>query len=124
MDNACKFITKPKRNIKIGDLNEPISILTRIKKAPNTDIQDIIIDQETLIAEAWALRVSVNGEDIFNGINLLGKVSDHFYIRYNSTIAIKSENIIVCKGKTYRVLEVLQDLHGEGIFSLIKTRAS
>ena len=118
--NTCKFITKPKRNIKIGDLNIPITIATRIKKANNINSQDVLIDQENLVSNTWAMQVTVNGEDIFNGVNLLGKVTDHFYIRRDSTKKIKIENIIICKGEAYKILEVLPNLHGENIFTMLK----
>jgi hypothetical protein len=119
-NNSCKFITKPKRNIQIGDLNIPIQIITRIKKANNTNTQDVLIDQENLIANTWALQISVNGEDVFNGTNILGKVTDHFYIRRDSSKIIKLENMVICKGEAYKILEVMPNLHGENIFAMLK----
>lgn len=118
--NACKFIIKPRRNIQIGDLNTPITIVTRIKKANNTTSQDVLLDQENLVANTWALQVDVNGEDIFNGTNLLGKVSTHFYIRRDSTKKIKVEHMIISRGEAYKILEVMPNLHGEGLFVMLK----
>ncbi len=119
-NNACKFIIKPKRNVQIGDLNTPISIITRIKKANNTTSQDVLLDQDILVPNAWAMQIDVNGEDVFNGQNLLGKVTTHFYIRRDPAIKIKVENIIISSGEAYRILEVLPNLHNEGIFSMFK----
>lgn len=121
MDNACKFISKPKRNIKIGDLNIPITIITRLRKSINNlNSQDIALDQENLVANTWAMQVDVNGEDVFNGNNLLGKVTTHFYIRHNSSINIKIENLVITRGQAYKILEIMPNLHGEGNFAMLK----
>lgn len=119
MDNSCKYITKPRSNIKIGDLNIPITITTRLKKPTNYNSPEIILDEETY-ASCFAMFVSVNGEDIFNGNNLLGKITHHIYIRRNPSKTIKREHYVISRGQAYLIGEVMDNIHMENQFTMLK----
>jgi len=119
MDNSCKYITKPRSKIKIGDLNIPITITTRLKKAINSNSPEISLDEEVYI-NCFAMFSSINGEDIFNGNQILGRITHHIYIRRNPSKIIKREHYVVSRGQAYLIGEVVENINLENQFTLLK----
>jgi SPP1 family predicted phage head-tail adaptor len=121
MKGSCNYIyiSKPKSNIKIGDLNIPLTIYTRLKKSENYNSPEISLDEENFIT-CFGRFDSVNGEEIFNGNQILGKVTHNIYIRRNPSKIIKRDNYIISRGQAYLIVDIIPNINEENQFSMIK----
>jgi SPP1 family predicted phage head-tail adaptor len=115
----------------IGDMTSYISIYKKTKQATNTTAIDPNLNL-TLVASMWAMQKSVNGEELFDGVNTIGKVTDKFYIRYGS-IVLSKNHILEFDGNRYDIVDIIPNYEGRreliqikcsirGDSSLINTR--
>lgn len=100
--SECERIRIPHRKICVGDLRRRISIQNRVLGAPKTGVDIRHTFQE--LRKPWAAVRTVNGKNIFAGVNL-DRVPTHiFYIRYYE--GLTAEDWIVYKNERYDILEV------------------
>lgn len=108
-----------------------ITFYKKTKQATNTTAIDPNLNLEP-ITSMWAMQKSANGEEVFDGVNMIGKITDHFYIRYDS-IKVNKTYILEFAGNFYEIVEVIPNLEGKyetivlkcsirGDSSLINTR--
>ena len=107
----CKRIKPRASKTCIGDRKSYISIYKKTKQATNTSVVDPNLNL-TLVISMWAMQKSVNGEEIFDGVNMIGKITDYFYIPYgffkaNKTLLLKFD------GNNYEIVEVIPNLEGK-----------
>jgi len=95
----------------IGNMRSFITFYKKTKQATNTTSIDPNLNLEP-IASMWAMQKSANGEDIFDGVNMIGKITDHFYIRYDS-IKINKTYILEFGGNFYEIVEIIPNLEGK-----------
>ena len=121
MGNCARIKRRPSK-VCIGDMKAYISIYTKTKQATNTSAINPNLNL-TLVASMWAMQKSVNGEDIFDGVNMIGKITDQFFIRYGS-IAINKTHILQYNGNNYNIVEVVSNLEGDSDFMALKCSIS
>jgi len=114
----CKRIKPRASKVCTGDMKSYISIYTKTKQATNTAVVDPNLNL-TLVVSMWAMKRSVNGEEIFDGVNMIGKITDNFYIRYGS-VAINKTHILQFDGNNYEIVEVIPNLEGNSEFMVLK----
>lgn len=103
----------------IGDKKSYIVIKKKTKSAINTSAANPNITLTT-IDSMWAMQKSVNGEEIFDGVNMIGKITDHFYIRYNPDLSINKTNIVEFDGNRYDIVEIIGNVEGKREETLLK----
>lgn len=110
MGNCVRIKSKPAKTC-IGNMRSYITFYKKTKQATNTTSIDPNLNLEP-IASMWAMQKSINGEDIFDGVNMIGKITDHFYIRYDS-IKINKTYILEFSGNFYEIVEIIPNLEGK-----------
>jgi len=110
MGNCARIKTRPAKAC-IGDMRAYVSIYKKTKQATSTTAVDPNLNL-TLVVATWALQKSVNGEEIFDGVNMIGKITDHFYIRYDS-VAVNKTHILQFSGNNYEIVEIIPNLEGK-----------
>mgnify|MGYP003674452694 FL=1 len=68
----------------------------------------------------WAMQKSVNGEEIFDGINIVGKITDHFYIRYNPQFIIDKTYCVEFENNRYNIIDIIPNIEGRRNNTLLK----
>lgn len=100
---ACKKIKGKKRIVCSGDLRNLITIKTRSITAPAQG--DVNFGESfTTELEILAMVETVNGEEIFDGVNVIGTVTHNFYIRFIPDITF--EKWLEFKSENYNILGV------------------
>lgn len=102
----------------IGDMKAYVSIYKKTKQATSTTAVDPNLNL-TLVVSTWALQKSVSGEEIFDGVNMIGKITDHFFIRYE-TITASKIHILEYAGNRYEIVEVIPNYEGRSELILLK----
>jgi SPP1 family predicted phage head-tail adaptor len=110
MGNCARIKSKPSKTC-IGNMRSYISIYKKTKQATNTTAVDPNLNL-SLVASMWAMQKSVNGEEIFDGVNMIGKITDHFYIRYDS-VKVNKTHILQFDGNNYEIVEIIPNLEGK-----------
>ena len=110
MGNCARIKSKPSKTC-IGNMRSYISIYKKTKQATNTTAVDPNLNL-SLVASMWAMQKSVNGEEIFDGVNMIGKITNHFYIRYGS-VAVNKTHILQFDGNNYEIVEIIPNLEGK-----------
>lgn len=118
MPNCTRIKPKPYK-ICTGDLRYQIIVYSRTKSAVNSTNVEPTLTLAT-VATLWAMQKSVNGEEIFNGTDIIGKITDEFYIRYNPSITITKTNIVGSNGSLYNIEDFIPNLEGMRQFSVIR----
>jgi len=95
----------------IGNMRSFITFYKKTKQATNTTAIDPNLNLEP-IASMWAMQKSANGEEVFDGVNMIGKITDHFYIRYDS-IKVNKTYILEFAGNFYEIVEIIPNLEGK-----------
>jgi len=95
----------------IGNMRSFITFYKKTKQATNTTSIDPNLNLEP-IASMWAMQKSANGEEVFDGVNMIGKITDHFYIRYDS-IKVNKTYILEFAGNFYEIVEIIPNLEGK-----------
>ena len=121
MGNCARIKRRPSK-VCIGDMKSYISIYTKTKQATNTSSINPNLNL-TLVASMWAMQKSVSGEEIFDGVNMIGKITDQFFIRYGS-ITINKTHILQYNGNNYNIAEVIPNLEGDSEFMVLKCSIS
>lgn len=119
MPNCTRIQPKPYK-ICTGDLRYQLVLYSRTKSAVNTTNVEATLTLST-VATLWAMQRSVNGEEIFNGTDIIGKITDEFYIRYYPTLNINKINIIGYQGNLYNIEDFIPNLEGRRQFSVIRS---
>tara|TARA_R110000868_G_C10972986_1_gene771148 strand:- start:38886 stop:39278 length:393 start_codon:yes stop_codon:yes gene_type:complete len=115
---SCRIKPKPYK-VCIGDLRSYITIKQKTKNASNLSGLNSTIDLS--VGEGvWAMQKSVNGEEIFDGINMIGKITDHFYIRYNPQSPLDKTYLVELEGNRYDIIEMIPNVEGRREFTLLK----
>lgn len=118
MSNCARIKPKPYK-ICTGDLRYQITIKSRTKSAVNsTSVEPDLLLAD--VATAWAMQRSVNGEEIFNGTDIVAKITDEFYIRYNPSLTITKTNIVACGGNLYNIEDIIPNLQGMRQFAVLR----
>lgn len=115
---SCARIKPRPAKACIGDMRAYISIYKKTKQATSTTAVDPKLNLR-LIVETWALQKSVNGEEIFDGVNTIGKITDHFFIRYG-VITVSKIHLLEYAGYRYEIVEVIPNYEGRGELTLLK----
>ncbi len=110
MPNCTRVKPKPYK-ICTGDFRYQITIKSRTKSAQNSSLVEPNLTLAD-VATLWAMQKSVNGEEIFNGTDIVGKITDEFYIRYNTAITVNKTNIISSSGSLYNIEDIIWDYQG------------
>lgn len=110
MPNCARIKPKPYK-ICTGDFRYQITVYDRTKSAVNSTSVEPDLNLTT-IATLWALQKSVNGEEIFNGTDIIAKITDEFYIRYNTAITLNKTNIISSGGNLYNIEDIILNVEG------------
>ena len=118
MPNCTRIKPKPYK-ICTGDLRYQIIIYSRTKSAVNSTNVEPNLTLAT-VSTLWAMQKSVNGEEIFNGTDIIGKITDEFYIRYNPSVSITKTNIVGSNGNLYNIEDFIPNLEGRRQFSVIR----
>ena len=117
MGNCARIKPKPAKAC-IGDMRAYVSIYKKTKQATSTTAVDPNLNL-TLVVSTWALQKSVSGEEIFDGVNMIGKITDHFFIRYGAITASKI-HLLEYAGNRYEIVEVIPDYEGRSELTLLK----
>jgi hypothetical protein len=117
MGNCARIKPRPSKAC-IGQMRSYISIYKKTKQATNTTAVDPNLNL-TLVASMWAMQKSVNGEEIFDGVNMIGKITDQFFIRYGS-ITLNKTHILQFDSNNYDIVEVIPNLEGKYEFMALK----
>lgn len=118
MPNCTRI--KPKAyKICTGDLRYQITIKSRTKSATNTSAVEPNLTLAD-VATIWALQKSVNGEEIFNGTDIVSKITDEFYIRYNPSLIITKTNIVGSNGSLYNIEDIIPNLEGRRQLTVLR----
>lgn len=99
-------------------MNCYISFYKKVKSATNTTAIDPNLNLNP-IASMWARQDSVNGEEIFDGVNITGKITNKFYIRYDS-INLNKTYILEYNNNFYEIVDIDPNLHGRNETIVIK----
>ena len=118
MPNCTRIKNNPYK-ICIGDLRYPLIIYSRTKNATNSSNPEPTITLTT-IATVYAMQKSIKGDQIFNGTDIVGQITDAFFFRYNPNLEIDLTNIVDYGGELYTVEEVNLSLEGRKQFGSIK----
>ena len=110
MGNCARIKSRAAKTC-IGNMRSFITFYKKTKQATNATAIDPNLNLEP-IASMWAMQKSANGEEVFDGVNMIGKITDHFYIRYDSIIVNKSY-ILEFAGNFYEIVEVIPNLEGK-----------
>lgn len=108
---TCARIKPKPYKICTADYRYQITIKSRTKSAVNSASVEPNLNLAT-ITTVFAMQKSVNGEEIFEGTNIVGKITDEFYIRYNAALIINKTNIVDSNGSLYLIEDIIPDLHG------------
>lgn len=114
----CKRIKPRPSKACIGTMKSYISVYKKTKQATNTSVVDPNLNL-TLVVSMWAMQRSVNGEEIFDGVNMIGKITDHFYLRHGS-VTVNKTHILQFDGNNYEIVEVIPNLEGNYEFMVLK----
>lgn len=115
----CARIKPSAYKVCTGDLRSFITIKKRTKASTNTTAVDPLANLTT-VETAWAYAKSVNGEEIFDGVNMVGKITNWFYMRYNPDIKITKGYIVEYDGYRYEIIEIIPNLEGRYTFTALK----
>lgn len=115
---TCARIKSRAAKACIGDMRAYVSIYKKIKQATSTAAVDPNLNL-SLVVSTWALQKSVSGEEIFDGVNMIGKITDHFFIRYE-TITASKIHILEYAGNRYEIVEVIPNYEGRSELTLLK----
>lgn len=118
MPNCTRIKPKPYK-ICTADFRYQITLNIRTKSATNTSAAEPNLAVASVIT-VWAMQKSVNGEEIFSDTNIIGKVTDEFYIRYNAAVNITTSGNITSNGAYYDIYEVIPDYQGRREISVIR----
>ena len=118
MPNCARIKPRPSK-VCIGTMKSYITIKKKTKAAVNTSSTNPNLNLTT-IDSMYAMQRSVNGEEIFDGVNMIGKITDHFYIRYNPDISINKTNLVEFDSNRYEIVEIVPNVEGAREFSLLK----
>jgi len=91
------------RSFCVGSLNERITIYSRQLKSPTLSSVDFSEDF-TLTYTVWASIETVNGSELFDGVNLSNAYDHKIVIRYKSDIT--KEYYIVFNSIRYEIIDV------------------
>lgn len=117
MGNCARIKTRPAKAC-IGDMRAYVSIYKKTKQATSTTAVDPNLNL-SLVVSTWALQKNVSGEEIFDGVNMIGKITDHFFIRYGAITASKV-HILEYAGNRYEIVEVIPNYEGRSELTLLK----
>lgn len=115
---GCRIKPRPHK-VCIADLRSYITIKQKTKSSTNLSGLNSTM---TLSAGqgTWAFQKSVNGEEIFDGVNMVGRITDHFYIRYNPQFTIDKTYLIEFEGNRYDIVEMIPNVEGRRELTLLK----
>lgn len=115
---GCRIKPRPYK-VCVGDLRSYITIKQKTKSATNSSALNSTI---TLSAGegVWAMQKSINGQEIFDGINIIGKITDHFYIRYNPQSTINKTYLVEFESNRYDIIEIIPNVEGRKELTLLK----
>jgi len=116
---TCTRIKPKPYKICTGDFRYQITIKTRTKGATNSSTAEPDLTLAT-IATLWAMQKSVNGEEIFNGTDMIAKITDEFYIRYNTAVTITKTNIIGFDGNLYNIEDIIPNQSGRRQITILR----
>ncbi len=110
MPNCTRIKPKPYK-ICTSDFRYQITINTKTKSATNTSAAEplVIVTGNSTV---WAMQKSVNGEEIFNGTDIIGRITDEFYTRYNSALNLTTTGNITSDGQYYEIQEIVPNVEG------------
>ncbi len=118
----CGYITKPNIKVSIADLNTPIQIIarhqTRNNLQNNQDINAIL----SVYATFWSKQKTINGEEVFDATNSLGRITDEFYIRYNKDKPIKKHHYLLnpATNQAYDIIDIKQNVNNNNTFTVLR----
>lgn len=118
MPNCTRIKPKPYK-ICTGDLRYQITIKSRTKGATNSSAAEPDLTL-TDIVTVWAMQKSINGDEIFNGTNMVAKITDEFYFRYIPSLIIDKSNIVAHNGELFNIEEIDLNVEGRRQFSMLK----
>lgn len=118
MPNCTKIKNNPYK-ICTGDLRYPLIIKSRTKNATNSSNAEPTLTLTT-VTTIYAMQKSIKGNEIFNGTDIVGQITDAFYFRYNPSLDIDLTNIADYSGELYTIEEVNLNLEGRRQFGMIK----
>jgi len=107
----------------IGHLDLLITLKQKTKTATNNSNINSRINLGNS-QDVWAFLKSAQGEEIFDGINMIGKITHNFYIRYNPQFKIDKTFIVEFENNRYNIVEILENLEGQRELTLLKCSIS
>ena len=117
MGNCARIKPRPSKTC-IGDRKAYVSIYKKTKQATSTTAVDPNLNL-SLIVSMWVMQKTVSGEEIFDGVNMIGKITDHFLAPYGSITATKV-HILEYAGNRYEIVEVVPNYEGKYQTTLLK----
>jgi len=115
----CTRIKPAPYKICTGDLRYPLIIKSRTKNATNSSNVEPTLTLTT-VTTIYAMQKSIKGNEIFNGTDIVGQITDAFYFRYNPNLDITLTNIADFSGELFTVEEVDLNIEGRREFGMIK----
>tara|TARA_R110000822_G_scaffold66837_1_gene163100 strand:+ start:240 stop:638 length:399 start_codon:yes stop_codon:yes gene_type:complete len=116
---SCARIKPKAYKVCTGDLRSYITIKRKTKSAQNTGAANPNLNLTTIIS-TWAMQKSVNGEEIFDGVNMIGKITDWFFLRYSTEYSIKQTDLLEFDSNRYEIIEVIPNYEGRRYFTALK----
>lgn len=118
MPNCARIKPRPYK-VCTGDMRSYITVKRKTKAAQNTGAANPNLNLTTIIS-TYAMQKSVNGEEIFDGVNMIGKITDWFYLRYSTEYSINKTDLVEFDGNRYEVIEVIPNYEGRRYFTVLK----
>lgn len=118
----CGYITKPNIKVSTGDLNTPIQIIARHQTRNNLQNNQDINAIFSVYATFWAEQKTVNGEEVFDGTNSLGRITDQFKIRYNKDKPIKKHHYLLnpATNQAYDIADIKPNVDNKNTFTILR----
>lgn len=118
MPNCARI--KPKAyKVCTGDMRAYITIKRKTKAAQNTNAANPNLNLTTIL-QTWAFQESVNGEEIFDGVNMIGKVTDRFIYRFDPSNPVYKTDLVEYDGNRYEIIDIIQNYQGRRYFTALK----
>jgi hypothetical protein len=116
----CVQLVDKKTQVCAGSLNKLITLETRSITPPLSGTVDLGESFSTVI-NCYAMVVQTRGEQIFNGVDIVGIATHDWYIRYIPNVTFENWIKYSWDGKTqyFRILDVI-NYEEKGIFYQFK----
>jgi SPP1 family predicted phage head-tail adaptor len=118
MPNCARIKPKPYK-VCTGDMRAYITIKRKTKASQNTGAANPNLNLTTIFS-TWAAEENGRGEEIFDGVNMVGKVSHKFIYRFDPDHPINKTDLVEYDGNRFEIIDVVPNYQGRRYFTALK----